>query len=509
MSKTICREKAVGCAFAVVWLSCAVSFAAEHQHVGLTQKGTRIEASIVPGASGSASTVLLIGGVAGNDETSRAVSREMQTFEAIPPGRRPFRLIVIPVANPDATRLQFPPTGVAYKENSESHALWRWIGIHAPDLVLIAGTEDYGLAEAMAHNAPARVATIPARHVDAAKPILAGLPKDILPSDARKEIERRRSRTARQLADELAQVYGHNLDQVTYIQALALIARARMGETADVVRLAEPYVNGSKDSLQRPNSLVMAGHLVFGELAERTGDKRYVQLVKKAADFAFDEKGEMKDAMPFHGEMSDSVFMDFSILAKAGKISGEKKYFDMAARHFDFMQKLVQRPDGLFRHSPLTDAAWGRGNAFPALGMSLALSDFPRDHSAFNRLLQTYRQYMSTLAKFQDEDGLWAEVVDHPGAYPEFTATGMIAFAMLRGIHNGWLDAPTYQPIVDKAWQAVLTRVGPDGVFMDVSESTNKQPTEEDYLRRAAILDRDQRAGAMALMFATEMMQGR
>jgi hypothetical protein len=40
---------------------------------------------------------------------------------------------------------------------------------------------------------------------------------------------------------------------------------------------------------------------------------------------------------------------------------------------------------------------------------------------------------------------------------------------------------------------------------MDVSESTNKQPTFDDYLRRAAILDRDPRAGAMALMFATEL----
>jgi rhamnogalacturonyl hydrolase YesR len=209
--------------------------------------------------------------------------------------------------------------------------------------------------------------------------------------------------------------------------------------------------------------------------------------------------------MPFHGEMSDSVFMDLSILAKAGKVTGEKKYFDMAARHLAFMQRLVHRPDGLFRHSPLTDAAWGRGNGFPALGFVLTLSDFPKDHPDFNRILQTYQRFMTKLAQFQDEDGLWRQVVDQPGAYPEFTGTAMIGFAMMRGIRSGWLDASTYQPIVDKAWQAVLTRAGPNGVFMDVSESTNKQPTLEDYLHRAAILDRDQRAGAMAMIFATEM----
>ena len=81
----------------------------------------------------------------------------------------------------------------------------------------------------------------------------------------------------------------------------------------------------------------------------------------------------------------------------------------------------------------------------------------------------------------------------------------MFGFAMLRGIRNGWLDGATYQPVVDKAWRAVLTRSGPDGVFMDISESTNKQPNYDDYLHRAAILDKDPRGGAMALMFATEM----
>jgi rhamnogalacturonyl hydrolase YesR len=372
-------------------------------------------------------------------------------------------------------------------------------------LVLIAGNDEFGLADALSKNAAARVAPIPARRVAAAEGIVVSL-KDIPLSEAHKEIERRRSRSPRQLAEELAQIYGHDLNQVTYIQSLALIARLRLGDVADVVRLAEPYANGSKDSLARPNSLVLAGHLIFGELAARTGDARYVQLVRKAAAFGFTDAGEMKDAMPFHGEMSDSVFMDFSILARAGKLTGEKKYFDMAARHLSFMQKLVQRPDGLFRHSPLTDAAWGRGNAFPSLGFALALTDFPKDHPEFNRILQTYQRYMGMLAKLQDADGLWRQVVDHPGSYPEFTCTAMIGFAMLRGIRNGWLDARTYQPVVDKAWQAVLTRSGPNGVFLDVSESTNKQPTFEDYLHRAAILDQDPRAGAMAMLFATEMI---
>ena len=70
---------------------------------------------------------------------------------------------------------------------------------------------------------------------------------------------------------------------------------------------------------------------------------------------------------------------------------------------------------------------------------------------------------------------------------------------------DGWLDAKTYQPRVDAAWHAVLTRTGSDGVLLDVCESTNKQRTLDDYLRRAALNGRDPRGGAMALVFATEM----
>ena len=57
----------------------------------------------------------------------------------------------------------------------------------------------------------------------------------------------------------------------------------------------------------------------------------------------------------------------------------------------------------------------------------------------------------------------------------------------------------------DAIAESVKQRTGPDGMLLDVCESTNKQRTLEDYLRRAAIAGRDPRGGAMAMIFATEM----
>ena len=113
---------------------------------------------------------------------------------------------------------------------------------------------------------------------------------------------------------------------------------------------------------------------------------------------------------------------------------------------------------------------------------------------------------MAMLARFQDENGMWRNIIDRPGAYPEYSATAMIATAMLRGIRNGWLDRTTYQPLVDKAWQAILLRTSADGRVVDVCESTGTRGmTDDDYLRRMAILGRDDRGGGMAMFFATEL----
>ena len=491
---------------ALLCIGVAAPLAAERWSIGLTANDAPIEAILVPGASESAPTVLLVGGLQGPDASVDAVRQEVDAFEKLVPARRSFRLLAVPLANPDARALQFPPSGAAYRENAESHLLWRWIGVHAPDLVVIAGAGDAGLATALSQSAVGFVGRIPSRIVSLQSGILQSLSAPIPPSEAHRELDKRRSRSPRAAAEELAKVYGHDFSQPTYILAMALIAQLRLGNTADVLRLAEPYLNGSRDPFAMPSQSALAAHLLFHEIARRTGDARAGRLVLRAANSGFTEDGALREFMPLHGGWSDSVFMDIPILAKAGALSGDRKYFDMAARHFAFMQKIVGRPDGLYRHQASTDAAWGRGNGFPALGLALTLGDFPKDHPDYPALLAAFQRHMKALAPLQDENGMFREVLDYPGAYPEYSGTSMIATAMMRGIRKGWVDAATYQPIVDRAWQAILLRTASDGRLFDVAESTGTRGlTQKDYLRRAAILDVDPRGGAFAMLFATEM----
>ena len=288
--------------------------AAELADIGLAGSGTRID-SLVVESRRPAPTVVIIGGLSGDDASSAAVRAAVARLER---ARAGFRLLAVPVANPDRAALQFPPTGAAYRENAESHVLWRWLGAQAPDLVLVAGN-DAGTAG----RAGRRRCGTDGRHPGRAPgPAVSRIcPTQETPRGLARAAGTAASPVAQSAATGLAA--GAALRPAAsisrrYIEAVALRARIRLGELADVQRLAAPWVDGTKDPLARPNALIMAGHILFTELYRQTRDPKYLAAVRRVADLGFDADGHMLEAMPLHGEYSDSVFMGTTILAQAG-----------------------------------------------------------------------------------------------------------------------------------------------------------------------------------------------
>ncbi|MFO0877975.1 MAG: glycoside hydrolase family 88 protein [Gemmataceae bacterium] len=325
-------------------------------------------------------------------------------------------------------------------------------------------------------------------------------------------------RSPRQVADQLAAIYGKKLDTVAYIPAMPLVAKLRLSEATgemrhaqEVARIMAPFLTGERSPVPRSGS-EQAGHLIFAEMATRAKGKerqRWIALCRAAADQIFGRDGKPLPLMPFHNEMSDAVFMAGPILAATGQLTGDRRYFDAAATHFAGMRRLCLRPDGIYRHSPLCEAAWGRGNGFAALGLALALTHWPEDHPARKELIAELRKHLTALRAHQDpKTGCWRQVIDEPGSYLEYSCTCMIGLAMQRAIRQGWLDKE-FQPSVDRAWRAIAERTSPDGKLVNVCVSTGKMKTLRDYLDRPRVNGRDDRGGAMGLLFATEMLAGK
>lgn len=495
--------------------------------------------------------ILLIGGIDGakaSAELARSVwsrlAKEIGTDTSL------LAVAVDPASEPSLDK-DYPPKDAVYNTSKRPVAnyLWRWAGLCAPDVVveIRQGAEfaisipDQGcarlrelfpeasslpasseLVSVVPRSPAALVGTIPAMRVTGSSAederlleALRGVigDKQSPRSAAAIEMSNRLSRKPIQVVEQLAKVYGHNLDSVSYIPALAMMGRLRLADLQgiedtlpDVLRIVEPYSTGAKSTLgERPNSTVVAGHLFFADLAARTGKAEFLKLAKLAADTGF-ENGQPKESMPYHSEMSDAVFMGCPILASVGKLTGDSRYLDMAYKHFEFMKKLTLRSDNIYRHSPLDEGAWGRGNGFPALGLALTLSDLPNDHPGFAPMLQAFQRHMAALIEHQDPTGHWHQVIDHPASYRELTSTCMIGFAMARGVRRGWLDEQRFGRWgATRAWKAVLGRVADDGTLVDVCTGTGKQPSLRAYFDREAILGKDGRGGAMVMTFALEM----
>jgi rhamnogalacturonyl hydrolase YesR len=543
--------------------------------IGVTRRGTSIECWLRPDdfdLGTAKSRLLLVGGLDGDARSVQLVRDAVNWFyrddAAAPPWRERFVVSAVPAALPDHVAQRAgaradapgrgfpPPADASYNSPTAPEAayLWRWIGMHAPDLVIdvrAADEADWWIPEnfpttspnnltarlqrkgiPLADNelvvqlnrmAPAETGTVPAIQVATQDNRFLQSLLNMLgssrfggPSPARKELQNRLDRTPRQVAEQLSQHYGHALDQVVYIPAMALVARLRIGDRTgnpahrqDVERIVAPYVSGSK-ATKPDNGSALSGHLIFCELADRaSGDqrRRYIELAKAAADQAFDDQGRPLEAMPYHTEMSDALFMGGPILAHVGALTGESKYWDACLRHLRFMRGLCLRADGLYRHSPLDEAAWGRGNGFPALGVALCLDKFPAAQAGRAELTEWLAAHMKALLPHQDPTGCWHQVVDRPESYRELTATCMIGFAMSQGLRKGWLKGAEYEAAVERAWYAVRVRAPASGWLVDVCTGTGKQKSLRDYYDRPAILGRDDRGGAMSLLLATERME--
>lgn len=358
----------------------------------------------------------------------------------------------------------FPPSGVAYREDGEAHRVWRELHGIAPDAVVMLS--DYpGLVEALRGKVP----------------VTRGAPFDRpKKSLLRLKMEERLARTPRQVLEQLTAVYGRELKEVVYIPAFAVMGQLALGNRELVDRLVAPYLDGRQDSLAKATGSHGSGHLLFAALGK-------TERVKAAAAII----------APLHNEMSDSVFMACPILGAAGE-------YEKAIAHLRFMEKLCLRGDGIYRHSPLDETAWGRGNAFALLGQALLLETMEKPDA---RVLRSFRALAMALLHRQDAKGMWHQVIDHPESYAEFSATAMVAASYKKGIRAGWLETATFQPAVEAAWRAILARTGADGTVMDVCESTGKQKSLAAYLDRAAIWGQDPRGGAMAMLLAAEMMK--
>lgn len=289
-------------------------------------------------------------------------------------------------------------------------------------------------------------------------------------------------------------------DVCTWYGALCFAKETRNNALA--ARLAkrfEPLFGADARLLPLPNHV---DNSVFGavpfELYVQTKEPRYLAMGKLYADAQWAPalgKDDTPEARAFTARgltwqtrfWIDDMFMITMVQAQAFRATGDRAYIDRAAKEMVVYLDELQRPNGLFFHAPDVPFFWGRGNGWMAAGTAELLRSLPADNQDRPRILEGYRKMMASLLRCQGKDGMWRQLVDDEGAWPETSGTAMFTFALITGVKNGWLDAQTYGPAARKAWLALIAYLDENSDVREVCEGTNKKADRQYYLDRKRV----------------------
>lgn len=179
------------------------------------------------------------------------------------------------------------------------------------------------------------------------------------------------------------------------------------------------------------------------------------------------------------GAMTDDPFMTVPFLVREWKASGDPRALDDAVQQvLGTHARLIDREAGLLRHlwdvktQQPAGTFWGRGNGWMVLAEVELLSALPPTHPRREEVLTAFRQHMEGILRCQDAGGGWHQVLDHPESWIEASCTGMLTYGLARGVNEGWLDDSFAGP-ARKGWQALQTKLTPDGDVLDVCGSTD------------------------------------
>jgi rhamnogalacturonyl hydrolase YesR len=229
-------------------------------------------------------------------------------------------------------------------------------------------------------------------------------------------------------------------------------------------------------------------HNIFGivplELYLRTKEPQYLALGKKLADRQWEKPTPegLTDETRF---WIDDMYMITILQVQAYRATGNKIYLDRAALEMVAYLDKLQKPNGLFYHGPEFPFFWGRGNGWVAAGMSELLSELPRNHPRRARIMESYNKMMETLLKYQDADGMWHQLIDHPESYQESSCTAMFTFSMITGVKKGWLKGDAYPNAARKGWLGLNSKfIDKDGLVDKVCVGTGQTNSLEFYLTR-------------------------
>lgn len=255
------------------------------------------------------------------------------------------------------------------------------------------------------------------------------------------------------------------------------------------------------------------------EVYQLDNRKEYRQYIDNAANHIMKVQDRLADGTlcrKFPKEMTvwaDDAYMATSFLTQMGKMTGEKKYFDEAARQLINIDKYLWCPEKqLYYHCYYTGlkrngvAFWGRANGWIMVSLADLIEAMPVNHPKRAKLISLLEKQIVGASRYQNANGMWNQLLDKSDSYDESSVTAMFVYAIAKALNNKWIDS-SYASVAKTGWNVLKNKeITADGRFTNVCVGTGITDDIPFYFNRP-VGDNEKHGLGLILDTAVEIMK--
>jgi len=252
------------------------------------------------------------------------------------------------------------------------------------------------------------------------------------------------------------------------------------------------------------------------EKVKREDYKKYIEDTAEHITHGQDrlEDGTLVRKFPHKMTLwADDLYMSVPFLARMGKFANYPTYWDDAAHQISkFTDYLWNEDKELYYHCYYSDlkrngvAHWGRCNGWVMMAQVHLLDVVPENYPHRAALIKNLERQILGIAKYQNEEGLWHQILDKNDSYTESSCTAMFTYSIARAVNAGWIDG-RYGSIALAGWDGLKNhKITLDGQVKDICVGTGIQDDLVFYYQRPARLNEKHGLGA-ALLAGMEVIK--
>ncbi|MHA6484935.1 glycoside hydrolase family 88/105 protein [Paenibacillus sp. strain BS8-2] len=286
----------------------------------------------------------------------------------------------------------------------------------------------------------------------------------------------------------------HKWDWNPGVGVIAISHYYEASKRPEVLAYLTSWIESNKEKalkFQHVNN--MAPFTIFPDMYARTGDEFYRNTAVEYGEWIIDElvktsSGAFQHGGEWHEQVwADTIFMVVLFFAKLAKMTGNRKYADVAVEQLLLhLQLLEDKETGVLFHGyhcdghHLSAARWTRGNSWIVVGTPLVLQELEGLCEIPEELLARYRKLVDAIITYQADNGLWSTIMDRPSYYQETSGSAGIGCGLAIAVRLGLLD-DSYMGAASRVLEGVMGKIKENGEVADVSGGTPIMQTIEAY----------------------------